>query len=362
MKWFIHILTSALPWRIQRFLRIVTDVQENLGNPLLDSRVVAATCVRPAVAESYGAFPIKTRWARVGGGFEPRYVYQLKDAEVVVENGLVSLDGHVIAESIGDHANATVAAVGWRLSRPFVRNERLDCDCEYALLRRDGYFHFVMEPLVELLYALQVNPNACVMVTEEDYRGYYRGYVELLQRRGVVKAVRKVRSSVLSVPRLIMAAAEQDAGMFCRETVDLLRKTFLAGLPPMTANRKIFLTRKGRRRFENQEELESIASSKGYEVIDTDGMGISEQIDLFRSATHIASNHGAGLTNLVYANPGTQVLELFSPKWLNDCYFRLSSICKLDYECLVAANGGQWGVLDADEFAGKLKSEDGRVS
>lgn len=345
-----HILIAALPWRIQRMLKIVTDVQENLGWEWLARRVKKAVCVRPAVAEMYGHFPIKTRWARIGGGFEPRYVYEFTNAEAVVENGLLSLDGTTIAESIGDHLNVAVTAVGWRLARPFVRKERLDDNHTYVLLRSDGYFHFVMEPLAQVLYALRVKPEAVVLVDKEGYKGYYRAYVDLLLERGIIKSIQFVNASVISVPHLLLTAAEQDAGMFCRQTIDLLREALLAGEVPQEPSRKIFLTRKGRRQFDNQAGLERIATECGYEVVDTDGLPVKEQIELFRSASHVVSNHGAGLTNLIFSNSGCKVVELFSPKWLNDCYFRLSKICRHEYQCLVARQDKTWGVIDEASF------------
>lgn len=49
----------------------------------------------------------------------------------------------------------------------------------------------------------------------------------------------------------------------------------------------------------------------------------------------VISPHGAGLTNLVFCEPGTKVIELFPPASSFPCYWTMSEICQLDYYYLV---------------------------
>lgn len=356
----IDAIISSVPWRVQSRLRVVTDIQEWLNQSWLSQRVISAQMVRPAVAESYPGFPLNVRWARVGGGFEPRYAYELKDVQVAAATGLVTMDGRVFAESVGDHLNAGTVAFAWRLARPlatlFRRIEKLPDNARYTYLRPEGYFHFVMESVVQLCLSLRCAPDACVLLHGGEHGNFYEGYVDLLKERGSIRKTRRIYSPVFLAPRYVMAAAEQDAGMFCRETVNLLRDVFLKDLEDIPATRRIFITRRGRRMFGNQKRLEDMALACGFEVVDTDGMTISRQINLFRSCAVIVANHGAGLTNLVYSPPGCRVVELFSPKWLNDCYFRLASICGIDYRCLVADECGEWGNIDEYAFQEALAS------
>lgn len=352
-------LLPALSWRVQLFAKVVTDVQEWLSVPWLSRRVRKAVCVRLAVSESYPKFPIDVRWARLGGGFEPRYVYELAEAEVVVSSGLVSLGGWTLAESVGDHLNAGASGLVWRcfgwLAHLTRRVQRLGDDVCYTYLKDDGYFHFVMESLVRLCYALKANPDVVVLVVPSSSHGFYGEYVELLRKQGLVRRICEVNCPVVSVPSYVMTAAEQDSGMFCRPTIDLLREFFLSDLPDVVPSRRIFLTRR-KRRFENQGSLERIARENGLEIVDTEGMSIVGQIDLFRSSALIVANHGAGLANLVYAHRQIKVCELFSPKWLNDCYFRLAVLQSIEYHCLVSDESGDWGRIDEDLFREMLRA------
>ncbi len=49
-----------------------------------------------------------------------------------------------------------------------------------------------------------------------------------------------------------------------------------------------------------------------------------KQIELFSQARTIVAPHGAGLSNMVWASGGLQVLEIFPSGYFNDCYARLS--------------------------------------
>ncbi len=61
--------------------------------------------------------------------------------------------------------------------------------------------------------------------------------------------------------------------------------------------------------------------------------------------------HGAGLTNLIWCAPHTKVLEIFSPLYVNLCYWAIASITQADYYYLLGdAEGVVNDVNDARYF------------
>tara|TARA_B100000519_G_scaffold185297_1_gene180320 strand:- start:11 stop:1093 length:1083 start_codon:yes stop_codon:yes gene_type:complete len=74
--------------------------------------------------------------------------------------------------------------------------------------------------------------------------------------------------------------------------------------------RKIIITRKNaqNRNIQNHEQM--IMALKGWETIDLDKLSIKDQVQTFAESTHIVSPHGAGLTNLLWCEPGTKIIEL----------------------------------------------------
>lgn len=84
--------------------------------------------------------------------------------------------------------------------------------------------------------------------------------------------------------------------------------------PKPNPTRKIFLIRPrdSNRNIENISEVEAIFQSFGYEIILPDMLSLKQQILLFASSNTIASMHGSGLDNVIFANKGIKVFEIFS--------------------------------------------------
>ncbi|WP_369434696.1 glycosyltransferase family 61 protein [Mucilaginibacter yixingensis] len=62
-------------------------------------------------------------------------------------------------------------------------------------------------------------------------------------------------------------------------------------------------------------------------------MSIEQTIAMFRSAQIVIAPHGASLSNILFCNTGTKVLELYDKgTYFQPCYFRLSELCKLRHE------------------------------
>ncbi|MDQ3726423.1 MAG: glycosyltransferase family 61 protein [Actinomycetota bacterium] len=78
--------------------------------------------------------------------------------------------------------------------------------------------------------------------------------------------------------------------------------------------RRLFISRASAasRRVVNEAELAPVLAEHGFEVVDPAGMSIAEQVALFSRASAVVGPHGAGLTNLLFSPPGTQVVELFA--------------------------------------------------
>lgn len=101
----------------------------------------------------------------------------------------------------------------------------------------------------------------------------------------------------------------------------LPKKIFLAR--PQTSNRNI----------QNHTEVEKVFKDFGYTIITPDTMSLSEQMRLFASVDAIASMHGAGLDNTIFAKEGTKVFEIF-PKYYHDGAEQIIALarqCKYDY-------------------------------
>jgi hypothetical protein len=88
------------------------------------------------------------------------------------------------------------------------------------------------------------------------------------------------------------------------------------GRPQASAERRIFLTRSGTRgrTLSNYEENEPLLRERNFETVDTDGMSLREQAQLFRECRYLIGIHGAGLTNIIHAHDhDLSLLQLRQP-------------------------------------------------
>lgn len=128
-------------------------------------------------------------------------------------------------------------------------------------------------------------------------------------------------------------------------------------------NRKIFIDRnKNRgRNIQNIEAIYQVLRKYNFDLIDCDNLTVQEQIEVFRAASHVIGIHGAGLTNIMYREGSPmKLLEIFSDKYFNPCYYWLCLQYGYEYTGIVGAatdsSGGSLGTftIDVMDFEAKI--------
>ena len=100
---------------------------------------------------------------------------------------------------------------------------------------------------------------------------------------------------------------------------------------------RIYISRKlaSRRRVVNEEEVVKFLEKLGFVSVVLESMSVEEQALCLAGAKVVVAPHGAGLTNLVFCNPGTKAIEFFSPDYIPACYWQLSNVCGLKHYYLI---------------------------
>jgi len=130
-------------------------------------------------------------------------------------------------------------------------------------------------------------------------------------------------------------------GVVPPETVEFLQTTFTA--KKTGSGRKIFISRGGakHRQLIHEKEIASHLLKMGFETVECGKLSVQEQADRFCSADIVVGAHGAALTNLVFCRPGTRVVELFSPHYVNPCYRDLCVAAGLRHAAVIG-DGQDW--------------------
>jgi len=117
-----------------------------------------------------------------------------------------------------------------------------------------------------------------------------------------------------------------------------------------SAGPRIYVSRKDRRKCVNETEVFALLASRGFAFLEDEPRSLSEQMGIFLKAKVIVAPHGAALTNLLWCEEGTQVIELFGENYQPPYYRNLSEFRSLDYHKLGAdtPNEGHWSEVNAD--------------
>jgi len=104
---------------------------------------------------------------------------------------------------------------------------------------------------------------------------------------------------------------------------------------PAGTHRKLFVRRiPGWRRgrlMHNEDEIARRLAAKGFHVIEPGSLSLEEQISLFKGAEHVVGSVGAGMTNIVFCRPGTNVTFLSSGMFPDTFFWFIALHRQLNY-------------------------------
>lgn len=138
-----------------------------------------------------------------------------------------------------------------------------------------------------------------------------------------------VKSDLLLVPSYASGSGEPSA-LVVELLADAVRPLLRQ---PMKTPEKILISRsnaKGRR-LNGEEALFTRLEPRGYTVVQLEKLSWQEQITLFHQAREIIAPHGAGLANLAFCSRKPLVIELFHPRYVHWCFWRLAELAGACY-------------------------------
>ncbi|MCT7961749.1 glycosyltransferase 61 family protein [Laspinema sp. D1] len=153
------------------------------------------------------------------------------------------------------------------------------------------------------------------------------------------KIIQNSQNPHIKAPNLIVPSLPGDVGLMSPWTCQFLREAFLdkAATQGLQTPARIYISRRhaSYRRILNEEETIARLSPYGFVPIVLESLSFLEQVALFANAKAIIAPHGAGLTNTVFCNSKTQLIEIFSPDMVSVNYWVVSNIIGLDYAYLI---------------------------
>lgn len=135
-------------------------------------------------------------------------------------------------------------------------------------------------------------------------------------------------------------------------TCDFLYNSFINSIERKKSDRAIYIARGDAaksRKVSNEAELIEILKNYGFEIHYLSKISVLEQVSIFNSASLVVAVHGGGLSNLVFCEPGTKVLEIFPDQYVRHYFYDICTKKGLPYDFILCKSER----VVADHFEGQ---------
>lgn len=208
----------------------------------------------------------------------------------------------------------------------------------------DVYYHWMLDllPRIELLRRNNIDLNQIDKFVVNATTAKFQQ--ETLAHLGIppTKIVTSQNDSPFHIKAdnlIVPSLPRQRGGSMPKWACEFLRNEFLTGVKAnkYAGQERIYISRGDaqHRRVQDEAKLIDYLNTLGFNSVTLNAMSVVEQAQLFSQAKVIVAPHGAGLTNIVFCNPNTKVVEFFSPNYLHPGYWRLSNQVGLEYYSLL---------------------------
>lgn len=202
-----------------------------------------------------------------------------------------------------------------------------------------NYYHWLIETLPRLVILRKLYPDATIILPFSAMP-YMRETVALL---GYANTFTVPENTTLKIPNL---AFVERPGSFLHHDTELLLEAASSITSQVVSvikkpKRRIYVSRSraNRRKITNEIELLDVLAKYNFEIIYFEDYNFIEQVKIMRDVEVVIGLHGANLTNILFMQEGTEVIELMNSCSPNLVYFQLASCLKLNYYVLPCMPG-----------------------
>lgn len=287
------------------------------------------------------AYPLSeniTWWMQDPLIYPKRFILRILNGKVFSKTGFIILDDMFIDELLWELTKQGIVETlpsFKKIPQPKLIHGKV------AVITQAGtwnYYHWMTEVLPKLAMLEQADITYDYLYLPLD-RSYMKETIELLgidheiiiDPNGLHKCI---QADELIVPSLVCS--------FCytpRFAIDFLRENFIPLAQKSVDHdrfaKRIFISRRkaSSRKIKNEDEVFALFEQYGFVRYNLEELSILEQVMLFYHAEFIAGEHGAGLTNIIFAQRKAHLIEIFQARE-DATYWYLSQEVGLQHTCI----------------------------
>lgn len=235
-------------------------------------------------------------------------------------------------------------------SEAFACEERAEEVCVLANFYSRNFFHFVTEELAKV-----------IVLEKAGYTGRYliaglptfAGEALSMLGLGSERLIETIAGPALFTAGWYVTPIYSQRAMDFPEVYLLLRERLIAAAEPnaRARNERLWLERRvgvnnQSREVVNRVEVDALLDQFGFARVDMAAMPLAEQVSVARDAVVLAGPHGAGAAHALFMPTGSDVIECYSPLFVNPGVLELCLLRRHRYSMLVyelAYHGYPWG-------------------
>ena len=200
------------------------------------------------------------------------------------------------------------------------------------------YFHWMFEvlPQIELIRRSGLDWEHVDYIQVSHSQPFQQQTLDLLGIPANKLLPNPVDSLHLQASELILASPGCPAWM-PSWACEFLRQLLLDSNSPVPSLRLYISRQQVSRSVINEAELLALLEPLGFQTVMLESLSVQQQANLLAEAEAVIAPHGGGLTNLVFCQPGTKVIELFPPDFVYPCYWLVANLVELEYYYLLGS-------------------------
>ncbi len=197
----------------------------------------------------------------------------------------------------------------------------LDNDTKYLAIHHPwfNYYHWICESIFRL-WLVRRKLNILTLILPEFYHDvdFIKDSLEPFEIKKIfyIPDARSILVKNLCLPQLKPVCDSYNArhlrqvNRFYRNYVEAKKIDILENTDRVYVSRKLA----GRRKVINEEEILKILYKYDFSVYQPEKYTFLEQVSIFSKIRYLVGEHGSGLTNILFMNPKSSVLELHKNK------------------------------------------------
>jgi hypothetical protein len=262
------------------------------------------------------------------------FVAIFKNAKVFSQKGHIITQENVLITDLSRSFGVPPKRNNFGIRKPILSEKN---GKKVAVLTTDGsntYYHWLFDilPRIQLLKKAGIFENIDLFILPKLMHDFQKSSLSYFNIPNF-KILEIEDDEAVLTDNLIVPSLPSELGTVNLWALNFIRDTFLFDSSNLNPHRKIYITRKNAsaRRLLNESEIIEFLSGLGFEIIEAENLAFDDQVKIFSQAEVVVSPHGSGLSNIVFCNKKTKVIDLFYGDFLVPCFWVIAAQLDLDY-------------------------------